>query len=71
MKLQERQALKEFPEKELKARLEDCRTKLFKLRLSNSMAPMKNPLQIRHLRREQARLLTWLRQKEIQQKAKA
>lgn len=49
---------------ELKRRLMEAREELFKIRFQNSSAPLKNPLKIRVLRREVARLATFINQKE-------
>jgi len=49
---------------ELKRRLLEGREELFKARFKNSSAPLKNPLMIRTLRREVARLATFLNLKE-------
>lgn len=47
-------------QKELRVALE----KRAKLEFQHNVAPLKNPLELRHLRREIARLKTHLRQKE-------
>jgi large subunit ribosomal protein L29 len=48
-------------QKELSAALD----KRAKLEFQHGVAPLKNPLQLRHLRREIARLKTYLQQKEV------
>ena len=49
---------------ELKARVTELREELFNLRFRNSMKQLDNPLKIRESRREMARLLTVLQEKE-------
>ena len=49
---------------EIKARVAELREELFNLRFRNSMKQLDNPLKIREGRREIARLLTVLAQKE-------
>ena len=51
---------------EIRLRLVDVREELFNLRFRNSMRQLDNPLKIREGRREMARLLTVLHQKEGQ-----
>ena len=59
--------LSELAVPELKVQLLETEQKLFKLRLSNAMAPLKNGVQIRNIRRQRARILTWIKQKEVAQ----
>jgi large subunit ribosomal protein L29 len=49
---------------EIQARVAELREELFNLRFRNSMKQLDNPLKIRSGRREMARLLTVLREKE-------
>jgi large subunit ribosomal protein L29 len=49
---------------EIRARVAELREELFNLRFRNSMKQLDNPLKIRSGRREMARLLTVLREKE-------
>ena len=49
---------------EMRARVQELREELFNLRFRNSMKQLDNPLKIREGRREMARLLTVLREKE-------
>jgi len=51
---------------EIRLRLVEVREELFNLRFRNSMRQLDNPLKIREGRREMARLLTVLHQKEGQ-----
>jgi large subunit ribosomal protein L29 len=49
---------------EIRTRLQELREELFNLRFRNAMKQLDNPLKIREGRREMARLLTVLREKE-------
>lgn len=49
----------------LRKELESALEKRAKLEFQHNVAPLKNPLELRHLRREIARLKTHLRQKEV------
>ena len=49
---------------EIRQRVGELREELFNLRFRNSMRQLDNPLKIRESRREMARLLTVLREKE-------
>ena len=54
---------------EIQARIGELREELFNLRFRNSMKQLDNPLKIREGRREMARLLTVLQEKERAAKA--
>ena len=58
------QSIKEMTLEEITQRVTDLREELFNLRFRNSMRQLDNPLKIRESRREMARLLTVLREKE-------
>lgn len=64
MKSQELNSIKELPAAELLVKVQECDQKIFKLRFSKSISQIKNPLEIRNLKRHKARLLTWIRQKD-------
>ncbi len=49
---------------EIRGRIADLREELFNLRFRNSMKQLDNPLKIREGRRELARLMTVLKEKE-------
>jgi large subunit ribosomal protein L29 len=49
---------------EITQRIAELREELFNMRFRNSMRQLDNPLKIRESRREMARLLTVLREKE-------
>jgi large subunit ribosomal protein L29 len=57
-------AMKEMTPDEIRQRVAEVREELFNLRFRNSMRQLDNPLKIREGRRELARLLTVLREKE-------
>ena len=57
-------AAREMTGEEILARVAELREELFNLRFRNSMKQLDNPLKIRESRREMARLLTVLREKE-------
>jgi large subunit ribosomal protein L29 len=58
------QSMKEMTPDEIRLRVTELREELFNLRFRNSMRQLDNPLKIREGRREMARLLTVLREKE-------
>jgi large subunit ribosomal protein L29 len=57
-------AMKEMSVDEIQQRVGELREELFNLRFRNSMKQLDNPLKIREGRREIARLLTVLGEKE-------
>ncbi len=57
-------AMREMSADEIRSRVQELREELFNLRFRNSMKQLDNPLKIREGRREMARLLTVLREKE-------
>ena len=56
--------MKEMTPDEIHQRLAELREEMFNLRFRNAMRQLDNPLKIRETRREMARLLTVLREKE-------
>jgi large subunit ribosomal protein L29 len=56
--------MRDMTEDEIRLRVTELREELFNLRFRNSMKQLDNPLKIRTGRREMARLLTVLREKE-------
>ncbi len=56
--------MREMSADEIRTRLTELREELFNLRFRNAMKQLDNPLKIREGRREMARLLTVLREKE-------
>ncbi len=57
-------AVREMGVDEIETRVAELREELFNLRFRNSLKQLDNPLKIREGRREMARLLTVLREKE-------
>jgi large subunit ribosomal protein L29 len=57
--------MKEMTPDKIRHRVGELREELFNLRFRNSMRQLDNPLKIRAGRRELARLLTVLREKEV------
>lgn len=57
-------SMREMTPDEIRLRLSELREELFNLRFRNSMRQLDNPLKIRAGRREIAKLLTVLREKE-------
>ena len=62
-------AMREMTVDEIRERVHELRAELFNLRFRNSMKQLDNPLQIRERRRELARLITVLNQKEREKAA--
>jgi large subunit ribosomal protein L29 len=58
--------MRDKTEDEIRQRLTELREEMFNLRFRNSMRQLDSPLKIRQGRREIARLLTVLREKEGQ-----
>ena len=63
------QAMREMTVEEIQARVAELREEMFNLRFRNAMKQLDNPLKIRESRREMARLLTVLEEKERAAKA--
>jgi large subunit ribosomal protein L29 len=57
-------AIREMGADEIRTRVAELREELFNLRFRNTMKQLDNPLKIRESRREMARLLTVLKEKE-------
>lgn len=56
----------QLPKDEIELRLEDANEELANLRFQNSMHQLDNPLRIRQVRKDIARIKTALRQLELQ-----
>lgn len=63
MKSKNWQEMKNMSDAELNAKLNDMQDRIFRLKFRHTTAPVKNPLEIRHLRRDIARVKTLLAQK--------
>jgi large subunit ribosomal protein L29 len=59
--------IRELSTKELLERLETEKENLVRLKLNHSINPLDNPMQIKTVRRNVARIATELRQREINQ----
>ena len=57
--------IKELTNQELIERIDAERENLVRMKLNHSISPLDNPLQIRDVRKNSARLATELRQREI------
>ena len=57
-KKKKKEDIHQLTDKELASELHDAQEKLFKMRYSHAAVPVKNPLEIRLLRRRVAQLLT-------------
>lgn len=57
--------IKELTTAEIQERLLSEREQLTRMKLNHSISPLENPLQIREARKTIARLMTELRQREI------
>ena len=62
-------AMRDQSADEIRTRIGELREEMFNLRFRNSMKQLDNPLKIREGRREIARLLTVLDEKEREKKA--
>ena len=58
-------SIREMGAEEIRTRVAELREELFNLRFRNTMKQLDNPLKIRESRREMARLLTVLKEKEV------
>lgn len=63
MKIKELKELKELSKEELLSKLTELQKKLIDLKLKHSTIKLKNPLEIRNLRRDIARVKTLLNKK--------
>ena len=58
-------SVKSLTQEELVAKINEDETRLKKVSFAHSIAPLENPVSMRHLRRDLARLKTLLRSKEL------
>lgn len=63
-------AMRDMTVDEITQRVGELREELFNLRFRNTMRQLDNPLKIRESRREMARLLTVLREKQLAKEGK-
>lgn len=64
MKAKDKETKKNQSVAELASELRQAEEKSFRLRFQNQVNPVKNPLEIRNLRRNIARLKTWINEKQ-------
>jgi large subunit ribosomal protein L29 len=57
--------LRAMTDAELYGRIEESRQELFNLRLQRATNKLTNPLRFRHVRRDMARIMTVLREREM------
>jgi large subunit ribosomal protein L29 len=57
--------LKDMSEADLKARIQEDEMRMKKLEFAHAISPLENPMSIRDLRRDVARLKTELRKREL------
>ncbi|MBI1343721.1 MAG: 50S ribosomal protein L29 [Terrimonas sp.] len=58
-------SIREMNQEDLKARIQEDELRLKKLEFAHAISPLENPVSIRNLRRDIARLKTELRNKEL------
>jgi large subunit ribosomal protein L29 len=58
-------SLKDMSEADLKARVQEDELRLKKLEFAHAISPLENPMSIRDLRRDVARLKTELKSREL------
>jgi len=59
--------LRELPDDELRARLDAAKEELFNFRFQLATGQLDNPMRIKQLRHEVARLLSLLRERELEE----
>ena len=59
--------LRELPDDELHARVDAAKEELFNMRFQLATGQLDNPMRIKEVRRELARLLTLLRERELEE----
>jgi large subunit ribosomal protein L29 len=59
-------SIQALSEEDLKARINEDEIRLRKLEFAHAITPLENPMSIRNLRREVARLKTQLRKKQLE-----
>lgn len=64
-----RNSLKEMSEVDLKSRIEEDELRIKKLKFAHSVSPLENPMSIRGVRKDLARLKTELKTKQLGSKS--
>ena len=62
--------LKDLTEQELQDKLREERASLTKLRFSHTVSPIESPVQLRHKRKDVARVLTEIRKRALNNQSK-
>ena len=62
-------SLKEMSEADLKSRIEEDELRIKKLKFAHAVSPLENPMNIRGVRKDLARLKTELRTKQLGSKS--
>ncbi len=62
--------IKQYTTKELEEHIGDDQVLLVRQRLNHAISSLENPMQLRHLRRRVARMLTELRMRDINEQTK-
>lgn len=57
--------LKSLSDLDIKSRIDEEESRLKKLKFSHAVSPLENPLTIRHLKKELARLKTEVRRRQL------
>ncbi|MEI8191848.1 MAG: 50S ribosomal protein L29 [candidate division NC10 bacterium] len=70
MKTKDKESKRNLSVEELRAEILRLKEKRFKLRIKHKVTALPNPLELRNLRRDMARLRTWAREKELKALAK-
>ena len=58
--------LRQLSDRELRAKLEELKAEQFNLRFQRAVGQLANPMRIRQVRKDIARILTILRERELQ-----
>jgi large subunit ribosomal protein L29 len=66
MKAKERESKSSLSLDELRAELRKLKEKRFRMGFKHQVTPLNNPLELRAIRRDIARLSTWIRAREMQ-----
>ncbi|MEK7657247.1 MAG: 50S ribosomal protein L29 [Elusimicrobiota bacterium] len=64
MKSKDKDAKRSLSAAELRAEIKELKEKRFRLGFKHKVTPLTNPLELRVVRRNIARLSTWIREKE-------
>jgi large subunit ribosomal protein L29 len=59
-------SLKDFSEADLQARVNEDTVRLKKLEFAHAISPLENPMSIRNLRKDIARVITELKKRKLQ-----